>query len=139
MTGTCRAMWRSRKQSLLFVCVLRKQLPAGVTNALLIISLLPHPFLVVNYFNSKGRSGKKEWFHSATQRHVSTPGLFCGGDGRSVQGRCCVGLRMETQRLDRAPKCLHVSCTSAVPPLRSTVVLGGIAFGCPFDCFHLQT
>lgn len=62
VTGTCSAMRHSRKQLLLFLCVLKKQLPAGVMNALLIISSLSHPLLVVNYFDSKGHSGKK-WFH----------------------------------------------------------------------------
>lgn len=63
VTGPCRAPGPSRKQSRLFLRVLRKQLPAGVMNALLIIPSLSHPFLVRNYFNSRGHSGKK-WFHS---------------------------------------------------------------------------
>lgn len=63
-------------------------------NALLIIALLPQPLLAGNYFNSKGRSGKRR-FHSVTinsPEHFHTwfilggrllcPGqMLCGAEG----------------------------------------------------------
>lgn len=141
VTGTCSTMGHFRKQSLILLCILRKQLPAGVMNALLIISLLSHPLLVMIYFNSKGHSGKKNRFIQWLLTQIA-PCLSCR-DSHSVHSRCCAGLRVETQQLDWGPKMSSWFCTSAAPQLSAALsfpagVLGGVAFGCIFYCFHVQ-
>jgi len=47
-------------------------------NALLIISSLSHPLLVMNYFNSEGHSGKKQ-FHSVAIHPTGGTWFVLGG------------------------------------------------------------